>query len=167
MYRGGEGSSSPSISKTPSWLQTQYSLKRELIQEDDFDWKLPTSASRTNATLDKNGGDQVLLKYVGGVDVSFLKEDPSVACGSLIVLDLQSFRVVYQDYSLVRLRVPYIAGFLAFREVPILLPLIEKMKNSRNPYYPQVTLSYTLKNCIFFKKSFCMFCHFSMVFANR
>lgn len=58
-----------------------------------------------------------MLKYVGGVDVSFLKEDPSVACGSLVVLDLQSLQIVYQDYSLVRLRVPYIAGFLAFREV--------------------------------------------------
>ncbi|XP_050231898.1 uncharacterized protein LOC126680762 [Mercurialis annua] len=115
----------------PSWLETQHSLKRRLIEEDDFEWKLPNS-SRNDSKL--------LLKYVGGVDVSFLKEDPSVACGSLIVLDLQTFRVVYEDYSLVRLRVPYIAGFLAFREVPILLPLIEKMKKSQNPFYPQLIM---------------------------
>ncbi|XP_015576478.1 endonuclease V isoform X1 [Ricinus communis] len=135
MYRGREASSSSSsTSKMPSWLESQYSLKRRLIEEDDFEWKLPTSSSSIK------DGHKVLLKYVGGVDVSFLKEDPSVACGSLVVLDLQTLQLVYQDYSLVRLRVPYIAGFLAFREVPILLPLIEKMKNSQNPYYPQVIM---------------------------
>ncbi|XP_057991975.1 uncharacterized protein LOC110668907 isoform X2 [Hevea brasiliensis] len=122
----------------PSWLETQHSLKKRLIDEDDFEWQLPTS-SRNRSSVERHG-HQVVLRYVGGVDVSFLKEDPSIACGILVVLDLQTFQIVYQDYSLVRLRVPYIAGFLAFREVPILLPLIEKMKNSQNPYYPQVIM---------------------------
>lgn len=59
----------------------------------------------------------VLLKHIGGVDVSFSKEDPSIACGCLVVLDLQSLQIVYEDYSILRLQVPYFPGFLAFREV--------------------------------------------------
>lgn len=58
-----------------------------------------------------------VLKYVGGVDISFSKGDPSVACGTLVVLDLHSLQVVYEDFSLVTLQVPYVPGFLAFREV--------------------------------------------------
>ncbi|XP_065855189.1 uncharacterized protein [Euphorbia lathyris] len=126
----GGSSNSNSNSRMPTWLETQHSLKKRLIEEDDFEWKLPNSSSEKDA----------VIKYVGGVDVSFLKEDPSVACGSLVVLDLRTHQIVYEDYSLVRLRVPYIAGFLAFREVPILLPLIEKMKRSQNPCYPQVIM---------------------------
>lgn len=58
-----------------------------------------------------------VLKYVGGVDISFSKEDPSLACGSLLVLDLHSLQVVYEDFSVLTLNIPYVPGFLAFREV--------------------------------------------------
>jgi deoxyinosine 3'endonuclease (endonuclease V) len=84
-------------------------LKRRLVTEDDFTWKLPTTTS-TEEEVER-------LRYVGGVDMSFSKEDPSVACGTLVVLDIQSLQVVYEDYSLVTLDVPYVPGFLAFREV--------------------------------------------------
>lgn len=58
-----------------------------------------------------------MLKYVGGVDISFAKDNPSIACGTLVVLDLQTLEVVYEDYSVVTLHIPYVPGFLAFREV--------------------------------------------------
>lgn len=61
-----------------------------------------------------------VLKFVGGVDISYSREDPSVACGTLVVLDLQSLQVVYEDFSIVTLQVPYVPGFLAFREVHLL-----------------------------------------------
>ncbi|KAF6163550.1 hypothetical protein GIB67_002555 [Kingdonia uniflora] len=51
-----------------------------------------------------------------GVDLSFSKDDPSIACIALIVLDSTSFKVVYQDFNIVRLHIPYIPGFLTFRE---------------------------------------------------
>ena len=78
--------------------------------EDDFTWQLPTP------TTSKEEEDSV-LKYVGGVDISFSKEDPSIACGTLVVLELQTLKVDYDDYSLVTLNIPYVPGFLAFREV--------------------------------------------------
>lgn len=93
----------------------QDSLKRRLVTEDDFRWQLPATAAAATTAIGGGGGG--VLKYVGGVDISFAKDDPSMACGTLVVLDVQTLQVVYEDYSLVTLHVPYVPGFLAFREV--------------------------------------------------
>jgi endonuclease V len=87
-------------------------LKRKLSLEDDFDWSLPSAGSCSH-------GDDVRskLKYIAGVDISFLKEDPSMACAAVVVLDAVSLEVVHEEFDVVRLQVPYIPGFLAFREV--------------------------------------------------
>ncbi|WOL20580.1 Endonuclease V [Canna indica] len=78
------------------------------------------------------------LKYIGGVDISFLKEDPSVACGALVVLDGETLEVVHEEFDVTRLQVPYVPDFLAFREVPILLGLQEKMMFNAHPFFPHV-----------------------------
>ncbi|GAB2263294.1 hypothetical protein Droror1_Dr00004291 [Drosera rotundifolia] len=83
---------------------------RKLVIEDDFDWALP----------DENGedeGKEEVLRYVGGVDVSFSKEDSAIACACIVVLDVEAVEVVYEDYCVTRLEVPYVVGFLTFREV--------------------------------------------------
>lgn len=97
-----------------SFCRIQHSLKQRLITEDDFTWKLPIHGSTSTGEED----DQAVLKYVGGVDVSCVKEDQSIACGTLVVLDFRTSKVVYQESAYVTVDVPYIAGFLAFREVP-------------------------------------------------
>ncbi|WCJ33722.1 endonuclease V family protein [Euphorbia peplus] len=51
-----------------------------------------------------------------------------------------SAHVTLHDSAHVTLHVPYIAGFLAFREAPVLSQLLEKMKNDNNPYYPQLLM---------------------------
>lgn len=91
-------------------FREQDRLKKKLIVYDDFPWKLPSS-------MELHQGSE-MLKYVGGVDMSFSKEDSWVACACLVVLELPSLRVVHHDFSFLRLRVPYVPGFLAFREVP-------------------------------------------------
>ncbi|OMO61924.1 hypothetical protein CCACVL1_23144 [Corchorus capsularis] len=107
-------------------------LKKRVITVDDFPWRLPSSESPQEVEQ---------LKYVGGVDVSFSKNEPSLACGSLVVLDLHhALDIVYQDYVVVTIDVPYVTGFLAFREAPILVNLLEKMKSNASPFYPQVLM---------------------------
>ncbi|KAG5541156.1 hypothetical protein RHGRI_021129 [Rhododendron griersonianum] len=123
-----EASSSAEIQN--SWVEAQDSLKTRLVTEDDFRWQLPTAAAAAAAaatTAIGGGGECGVLKYVGGVDISFAKDNPSIACGTLVVLDLQTLEVVYEDYS-----------------APILLQLLEKMKTCDHPFYPQVFL------CIYF-----------------
>jgi len=51
-----------------------------------------------------------------------------MACASLVIQRLPDFKTVYQDYVITPLSVPYVSGFLAFREVPVLLTLFEKLK---------------------------------------
>ncbi|XP_057991993.1 uncharacterized protein LOC110668893 isoform X1 [Hevea brasiliensis] len=169
MYGGGgEASSSSSASASTStstsgilqrWKEIQNSLKERLITEDDFSWKLPIPGSTSTGKED----DQAVLKYIGGVDVSCLKEDQSIACGTLVVLDFRTSKVVYQESAHVRLDVPYIAGFLAFREAPVLLQLLEKMRNNNNPYYPQLVM--VDGNGILHPRGFGLACHLG-VLAN-
>ncbi|XP_062098475.1 uncharacterized protein LOC133804325 isoform X2 [Humulus lupulus] len=119
-----------------NWKDAQDSLKNKLIAEDNFSWKIPMSRPRRSLSMEEGVGG--FLEYVGGVDISFSKKDSSVACGILVVLDLHSLKVVYEDFSVVTLDVPYVPGFLAFREAPVLLDLLEKMKYCANPLYPQL-----------------------------
>ncbi|KAJ6956851.1 hypothetical protein NC653_038920 [Populus alba x Populus x berolinensis] len=156
-------------------------LKERLITQDDFPWKLPIPSSSGNVVVEEEEG--TLLKYVGGVDVSYSKELDSAAaastaacgCGSLVVLDVTTptLQVVYQDFFLLtNFDVPYIPPFLAFREAPILLQLLQKMKNTDNPFYPQVVSvlfnSYCLLMamvCFILEASFGLACHLG-VLAN-
>ena len=48
--------------------------------------------------------------------------------------------MVYKDSEIVHLDLPYIPGFLAFREVPHLLKLIDKLKATKPQFLPQVLL---------------------------
>lgn len=100
-------------------LSAQDFLRTKLITEDNFTWKLPkpTGTRRQAADSQEEEGVTEVFRYVGGVDISFSKDDPSMACGTLVVLDLQNLQVVYEDFSLVTVKVPYVPGFLAFREV--------------------------------------------------
>ncbi|GAU15159.1 hypothetical protein TSUD_08970 [Trifolium subterraneum] len=123
--------SSTSSHDRQNWKTEQNILKEKLIKEDNFAWKLLSSASQIGSRE---------LRYVGGCDISFSKHDPSLACGTLVVLDFHTLEVVYQDFSLVTLNVPYVAGFLAFREAPVILDILEKMKRSDNPFYPQLLM---------------------------
>ncbi|KAJ4826145.1 hypothetical protein Tsubulata_030552 [Turnera subulata] len=142
MYGGEEedttSASTSTSDTTQDWITIQDSLKKRLITEDDFAWKLPQHGIKSSSSVTFAEQEEV-LKYVGGVDVSYSKEEPSVAFAILVVLDVESLQVVYHDFSLVTPTVPYIPGFLAFREAPILLQLLEKMKDSSSSFYPQVS----------------------------
>ncbi|KAL4567679.1 hypothetical protein LXL04_023271 [Taraxacum kok-saghyz] len=135
MERKSKLQSSPSTSSSDhvphKWLEAQDLLKKKLVTEDDYTWKLGET---------EEGYEVESLKYIGGVDISFSKDDPSVACGTLVVLDFKTLDVVYEDSSIVKIDVPYIPGFLGFREAPIFLKLLEKMQNGSHPFYPQLLM---------------------------
>ncbi|KAL1830542.1 hypothetical protein ACET3Z_000193 [Daucus carota] len=140
------------------WIEVQSKLKRKLVTEDDFTWKLASKMRGAD-----EGESCEVLKYVGGVDLSFSKEEQSVACATLVVLDLKSLEIVYQDSSVVRLSVPYVPGFLAFREAPVLLELLDKMKACSHPFYPQLLM--VDGNGILHPQGFGLACHLG-VLAN-
>ncbi|XP_031558607.1 endonuclease V-like [Actinia tenebrosa] len=108
-----------------TWIKEQSKLKEKLIVEDNIDLS------------------SVCL--IGGVDISFQKGDENHACPGLVVLsysdnDHDEPKVVYEDYSLEHLHIPYITNFLAFREVPLLRAKIEKLKRENPQLMPQVIM---------------------------
>jgi deoxyinosine 3'endonuclease (endonuclease V) len=105
----------PEASTKERWKKEQNALKQKLITTDQIDWKTPGK-----------------LKLIGGVDISFVKDDQHPdgprACAGLVMFDVMTRKIVYEDMEVVHLTQPYIAGFLAFREVEFLVRLVEKAK---------------------------------------
>lgn len=67
-------------------FREQDDLKRRLLLEDVDDW------ARFHITLEnaKDHPARTPLEYVGGVDISFIKEDNVNACAALVVVKLST-----------------------------------------------------------------------------
>jgi deoxyribonuclease V len=130
------------------WRQDQIALKEQLIKDDalSFDW--PASKSRP-------------LKFVGGLDISFVPHSETLACACLVVLSWPSLEVVYERCVLVTLTLPYIPGFLAFREVPHLQQLIDEIRKSRPDIIPQLLV--LDGNGILHPRGFGVACHLGVL----
>jgi deoxyinosine 3'endonuclease (endonuclease V) len=102
-----------------------------LKEYNDFDWDLPStnsapspsSTGKTWASLfpKTTTAPKQPLKYIGGVDISFVKDSKIDACACVVVIEYPSLKVVWEAYSMVKLTAPYIAGLLGFREVILLI----------------------------------------------
>lgn len=66
---------------------------------------------------------------VGGVDVSY--RPPCRGVGSYALLDVEEGRLLWSTTVQTDVRFPYIPGFLAYRELPVLTELIEKVRAER------------------------------------
>jgi len=105
------------------WKIEQIELKKKLILENDFDWNI-------------NNG----LKYIGGVDISFIIGNEEDACVGLVILAWPSLEIVYKSFKMVKLTLPYIPSFLAFREVDHIIELINELKMNDPDFLPQIIL---------------------------
>ncbi|KFQ32415.1 Endonuclease V, partial [Mesitornis unicolor] len=102
----------------------QARLKADVVEEDTEEWqKDPGFAG---------------LERVGGVDLSYIKGDDTKACASLVVLSYPALEVLYEDCRMVAVSTPYVAGFLAFREVPFLVEAVQRLQDPK--LKPQVLL---------------------------
>eukprot|EP00069_Balaena_mysticetus_P019835 bmy_12554T0 len=106
------------------WKQEQALLKTLVVDRDTEAWQ------RDPAFLG--------LQRVGGVDVSFVKGDSVSACASLVVLSYPEPEVMYEDCRMVSLTGPYVSGFLAFREVPFLVDVVQWLRQKEPRLMPQV-----------------------------
>ena len=113
------------------WKKEQNDLKANLIKRDVHNWKINL----------KVGEEGEKLRYIGGVDISFDKYNKNIGISGLVVCDAQNdFKIVYDDYKFVKIEEPYIPSFLAFREVKPYVELINKLKEKKPNYVPQVIL---------------------------
>mmetsp|Transcript_53343 Transcript_53343/g.104357 ORF Transcript_53343/g.104357 Transcript_53343/m.104357 type:complete len:375 (+) Transcript_53343:227-1351(+) len=77
------------------------------------------------------------LSLIGGIDISFVPES-NLAVASLVVLTFPGLKVVYQAMRHCEMTLPYIAGFLAFREVGPMEELWEQLKRENPKLVPQI-----------------------------
>ena len=69
------------------------------------------------------------LKTVAGVDLAYWKEGESecaVCC--IVVIDMETHEVLEKKHYSGKIEVPYIPGFLAFRELPLVLKTAEMLE---------------------------------------
>jgi endonuclease V len=107
-----------------SWSAEQLALKSRLVLSDDSLKQKP--------------------RFVAGVDISFFHGNSTRAVASLIIVQVLpsgGIRTVYEGHDThVRMTEPYIAGYLAFRELKPLLGLFEKLKRTHPEYWPDVAI---------------------------
>ncbi|KAM9119293.1 endonuclease V isoform 3-T3 [Pangshura tecta] len=109
-----------------SFLREQAQLKANVIEEDTEEWQKDSTFAG--------------LERVGGVDLSYVKGNDTVACASLVVLSYPDLEVLYEDCQMVTVSAPYVAGYLAFREAPFLVEAARRLQEREPGLRPQVLL---------------------------
>jgi len=75
------------------------------------------------------------LKTAAGVDLAYWKEDEeeyAVCC--IVVIDIVTHKVIEKKHFSGRIEVPYMPGFLAFRELPLVLKTVELLETKPDIY---------------------------------
>ncbi|KAJ2666083.1 hypothetical protein IW148_001231 [Coemansia sp. RSA 1199] len=111
------------------WTQLQSQLLTQLIQHDDLSF-----------TYDAHTNTFPGLHIVGGVDISYPRTDPNHAIVALTILSFPSLSLLHQTTFEVCIDVPYIAGFLAFREIRAYKQAFAALQVDRPDLMPQILL---------------------------
>uniref|UniRef100_A0A8D0BFC0 Endonuclease V n=1 Tax=Salvator merianae TaxID=96440 RepID=A0A8D0BFC0_SALMN len=129
------------------WERDQAGMKADVIEQDTQEWQ-------SNPCF-------VGLERVGGVDLSYAKGDDQHACASLVVLSYPELKVLYEDCCMVSVKAPYVAGFLAFREVPFLVDAVRRLEKQEPGLKPQVLL--VDGNGVLHHRGFGIACHLGVL----
>lgn len=87
--------------------QEQLTRAAEVVREDDFDVMPP--------------------RYIGGADVGF-EQGGEVTRAALVILEYPSLKLVEHRVARIATTMPYIPGYLSFREYPALLVAWEQLE---------------------------------------
>ncbi|KAJ1913033.1 hypothetical protein IWQ60_009392 [Tieghemiomyces parasiticus] len=113
----------------------------------------------------EDGSDPVAsfpgLQLVGGVDISFLGEGFDTAVAGLVILTYPELKVVHTSFRKCRFDLPYIPGFLAFREAPVLDQMIAELRHTHPTLVPQVIL--VDGNGVLHPRGFGVACHLGVL----
>lgn len=77
------------------------------------------------------------IRTVGGIDLTFqdIRNNPTRAWASLVVIDINTLKPVYEDVVEGIVDFPYIPTFLAFRELPLMINLHQGAKKKPDVYF--------------------------------
>lgn len=141
------------------WTNEQLELREKLKLYDTEPWQINRKVFDPQIDVDTLTYQNEKFRYVAGLDISFVKYD-NTACSGLFVFDIVNhMKLVYKDIDteLIKMEIPYVPGFLAYREAPFLLKKLEKLKNEQPHLYPHCIL--IDGNGILHANKFGMACH--------
>ena len=105
------------------WIREQLEGCKKVIHYDDF---------LTPLTL------------IGGLDVSFADQSVGVeefeAVGALVIFNYNTMKLLYTDCINSKTRIPYVSGFLGFREEPFAKILFRRLEEKAPQLIPQVLI---------------------------
>ncbi len=103
------------IEMQETFLKKQNELRDKIITYDNYD---------------KNS-----LRLVAGVDLAYWKKgDNEYAVCCIVVIDIDTHEVIEKKHFSGRIEVPYMPGFLAFRELPLILETAKLLENVPDIY---------------------------------
>ena len=103
------------IEMQEKFLKKQNELRDKIITYDNYD---------------KNS-----LRLVAGVDLAYWKKgDNEYAVCCIVVIDIDTHEVIEKKHFSSRIEVPYMPGFLAFRELPLILETAKLLENVPDIY---------------------------------
>lgn len=136
--------SQPSVTSTPNsnYASNASLWSKKLFPNAQLATGLVENSKQTNEVPEEvcEASSAEPLRLVGGVDLSFFRDNHTDAIAALVVCSYPDMRVVHEVFKVVELQAPYIPGYLAFREVPFLLDLIDHVKENQPEFVPQVIL---------------------------
>ncbi|WP_252250555.1 endonuclease V [Clostridium sp. ZBS13] len=69
------------------------------------------------------------IKTCAGVDLAYwIKDEEEYAACCIVIIDYKTKEVLEKVYSYGKINEPYIPGYLAFRELPLIIKAVEKLK---------------------------------------
>ncbi|WP_285394463.1 endonuclease V [Lysinibacillus sp. fls2-241-R2A-57] len=104
------------------------------IEEMILNYTTQQNELRKRISLQNNFSDEQ-IKLVAGVDIAYWAENNKeygVCC--IQVFDFCSKKLVEQVDYMDEITTPYISGFLAFRELPLILEAVKKLKTNPSLY---------------------------------
>ncbi|ESN97619.1 hypothetical protein HELRODRAFT_85315 [Helobdella robusta] len=119
--------------------------------------KLPENTTHTD-NIDCNDKK---LPYIIGLDISFIKDNTEDACVGLTVLSLPYLEVVYEETTMIKITVPYVSGYLAFREAEFYVGRMRSFMEAHPDFRPLCLM--VDGNGVLHKKNFGLACHIGVM----
>ncbi|KAJ2365677.1 hypothetical protein H4S01_003113 [Coemansia sp. RSA 2610] len=107
---------------TREWARQQAELRERLCETDDPGFALSE------------------LRRVGGVDISYPRDHPDEAVVALTILSFPALKPLHQLTFAVHITEPYVAGFLAFREIAAYTQAFSRLQAAHPELMPQALL---------------------------
>lgn len=92
------------LKEVKRFKEEQLKLAKKVITKDDFD----------------------KIELVGGVDQAFI--DKRRIISAVVVCDYKTMDIVEKKYAIVEVKVPYIPGYLSYREAPAIVETVNELE---------------------------------------